>query len=149
MRQKRDERGSVFIEFALTFLLLVVIVSGTFEFGYAFFAYNTLINAVREGSRYASLRPYDSATSTPTTAFDAAVKNFVVYGNPAGGSTPILRGLSTSHVQLSVVAQGGVPGQVTVPWILMSPRWPAEVGLPGKAQHNQNHPNNSEGIEHV
>lgn len=114
MIQKHNQRGSILVEFALTFIILITVFSGAFEFGYAFFAYNTLVNAVREGSRYASLRPYDSITSTPTSAFNTAVQNMVVYSNPAGGTTPILRGLTTSNVQLSVLNSGSAPLQVTV-----------------------------------
>jgi Flp pilus assembly protein TadG len=114
MIRKADQRGSVLIEFALTFLILIAVFSGAFEFGYVFFAYNTLVNAVREGSRYASLRPYDSASATPSSAFNTAVQNMVVYGDPAGGTTPILRGLAPSNVQLSVLTSGSAPLQVTV-----------------------------------
>lgn len=114
MTRKTDERGSVLVEFALAFILLITIFAGAVEFGYALFAYNTLVNAVHQGSRYASLKPYDSASSTPSTAFLSAVQNMVVYGNPAGGTTPVLRGLATSNVQLSVLTSGGAPLQVTV-----------------------------------
>jgi Flp pilus assembly protein TadG len=114
--RKASQRGSVFIEFALSFLVLFSIFTGAFEFGYAFYAYNTLVNAVREGARYASLKPYDSASSTPSTAFNTAVQNMVVYANPnpANGATPILRGLSTSNVNFSVLTNGSAPQQVTV-----------------------------------
>ena len=114
--RKASQKGSVFIEFALSFLVLFTIFTGAFEFGYAFYAYNTLVNAVREGARYASLKPYDSASSTPSTAFNTAVQNMVVYANPspANGAAPILRGLSTSNVNLTVLANGGAPTQMTV-----------------------------------
>jgi Flp pilus assembly protein TadG len=115
-RQKASQKGSVFIEFALSFLVLFSIFTGAFEFGYAFYAYNTLVNAVREGARYASLKPYDSASSTPSTAFNTAVQNMVVYSNPSPsyGATPILRGLSTSNVNLTVLTSGSAPTQMTV-----------------------------------
>jgi len=114
--QKGRQKGSVFIEFALSFLVLFSIFTGAFEFGYAFYAYNTLVNAVREGARYASLKPYDSASSTPSTAFNTAVQNMVVYANPSppSGSTPILHGLSTSNVNLTVLTNGSAPMQMTV-----------------------------------
>jgi len=114
--QKAGQRGSVFIEFALSFLVLFSVFTGAFEFGYAFYAYNTLVNAVREGARYASLKPYDSASSTPSTAFNSAVQNMVVYANPTppNGAMPILRGLSTSNVNLTVLANGSAPTQMTV-----------------------------------
>ena len=114
MSEKHNQQGSIIIEFALTFILLIAVFSGAFEFGYTFFAYNTLVNAVREGSRYASLRPYDSATATPSTAFRTAIQNMVVYGDPAGGTTPIVRGLAPSNVQLTVLTSGSAPLQVTV-----------------------------------
>jgi len=116
MKRFPSEKGSIFIEFALSFLVLFSIFTGTFEFGYAFYAYNTLVNAVREGARYASLKPYDSASSTPSTAFQTGVQNMVVYANPnpPNGATPILRGLSTSNVNLSVLANGSAPLQMTV-----------------------------------
>ena len=114
MIPKHNQRGSILVEFALTFPVLVAVFSGAFELGYTFYVYNTLVNAVREGSRYASLRPYDSASSTPSSAFNAAVQNIVVYGDPAGGTTPILRGLAPSNVQLSVLTAGSAPLQVTV-----------------------------------
>jgi hypothetical protein len=40
----------------------------------------------------------------------------VVYANPspANGAMPILRGLSTSNVNLNVLANGGTPTQMTV-----------------------------------
>ena len=114
--QKAGQKGSVFIEFALSFLVLFSIFTGSFEFGYAFYAYNTLVNAVREGARYASLKPYDSASSTPSTSFNTAVQNMVVYANPnpSNGAAPILRGLSTSNVNLTVLTNGSAPTQMTV-----------------------------------
>jgi hypothetical protein len=62
------------------------------------------------------MKPYDSATSTPATDFNTAVQNMVVYANPspANGATPILHGLSTSNVNLTVLTNGGDPTQVTV-----------------------------------
>ena len=116
MNRRDKQKGSVFIEFALSFLVLFSIFTGAFEFGYAFYAYNTLVNAVREGARYASLKPYDSASSTPSSAFNTAVQNMVVYSNPNpdSGAAPILRGLSTSNVNLTVLTNGSAPLQITV-----------------------------------
>ena len=65
------------IEFALSFFLIFGFFAGTFQFGYMFYAYNTLVNAVRDGARYASLKPYDSASATPSSGFQTAVQNQV------------------------------------------------------------------------
>ena len=110
----RRQRGSALIEFAITFVILFPLMAGVFEFGYAFFIYNQLKNAVREGSRYASLITYDSATATYSDAFGNAVRNMAVYGNPAGGTTPNIPRLTTAHVALSVTFTNGVPAAVTV-----------------------------------
>jgi Flp pilus assembly protein TadG len=116
MKRSNREEGSIFIEFALTFLILFTVFAGAFEFGYAFYAYNRLVNAAREGARYASMKPYDSANSTPSSAFQTAVRNMVVYANPTPptGATPILRGLTTSNVNLTVTSSGAEPLQMTV-----------------------------------
>ena len=62
----------------------------------------------------AAYKTYDSGTSTPSTAFSNAIKNVVVYGNPAGGTTPIAPGLSTANVNLTVTFTGGAPSMMAV-----------------------------------
>jgi hypothetical protein len=57
---------------------------------------------VRAGARYASLSTYNSANATPTAAFQTAVRIVVVYGNPAGGTTPVALGLTTANVSVTV-----------------------------------------------
>ena len=42
---------------------MFAIFSGIFQFAYSFYVYNTLVVAVREGARYASIKPYDSTTT--------------------------------------------------------------------------------------
>src|SRR5207245_9985969 len=66
-----------------------------------FYVYNTLVIAVREGARYASIKPYDSTTTTPTSAFQNAVRNMVVYGdqNPPGDRKSTR--LNSSHGSIS------------------------------------------------
>ena len=107
-------RGNALIEFALTFAVFFPLMTGTFQFGYCFFTYNQLKNAVREGARYASLLTYDSSSSTYSSAFGSAVRNMVVYGSPAGGSTPSVPRLTTANVSLAVTFGSGVPKRITV-----------------------------------
>jgi Flp pilus assembly protein TadG len=97
--RRRD--GNVMLEFAIGAGVLVSVFAGTFQFGYTFYQYNLLKNAVMNGASYAAMRNFDSATNSPSTAFSNAVKNVVVYGDPAGGSNPVIRGLSTSNVNLT------------------------------------------------
>jgi Flp pilus assembly protein TadG len=107
-------RGSVTIEFALAFVLLFSILGGVFQFGYSYYVYNALENTVRDAARYASLRAYDSTSSTPSDAFLAAVRNMAVYGSPAGGTQALVPGLATPHIQLTVTFDRNVPYRMKV-----------------------------------
>jgi len=113
----RAECGSVMIEFTLSLSVLIPLFLGTWTFGYAFFQYSQLENAVRAGARFASLQTYDSATTTPSTTFLTAVQKMTVYGDPAAdttSATPVVSGLTTSNVQLTVAFSSGAPSTMTV-----------------------------------
>ena len=116
---KRNRRwgsrgGNAMVEFAIGAGILTSVFTGTFSYGYTFYRYNTLLGAVSAGARYASMRPYDSTTTTPKVSFRDAVRNVVVYGNPSGGSSPVVPGLTTSNVTLEVGFNDGVPSTMTV-----------------------------------
>lgn len=106
--------GNALLEFAIGSSLLIAAFGGTFQFGYTFLQYNNLENAVARGARYASLIPYDSATTSPASDFQTAVQNVVLYGNPNGGMTAVLPGLTASNVNLTVTFTNGVPSAMTV-----------------------------------
>ncbi len=111
------ERGSVMVEFTLSIMFLVPLFLGLWEFGFAFYNYSKLENAVRGGARYASMKQYDSANTTPTSAFLTAVQKMTVYGDPAAdpqAAAPVAPGLTTDNVQLAVTFSNGVPATVTV-----------------------------------
>jgi Flp pilus assembly protein TadG len=106
------------IEFAIGAGILFSVFAGTFQFGYTFYQYNLLKNAVNNGASYAALRTYDSSSSNPSDAFTTAVKNMVVYADPNGGSRPVAPGLKTANVNLTVgwstTGSGGTPVSMTV-----------------------------------
>jgi Flp pilus assembly protein TadG len=104
-------RGSTVIEFALAFVLIFTIFSGMFVFGYGFYIYNRLHAAVRLGGRYASLLAYDG---TSDSAYKTAVRNMVVYTSPTAGSVPVIPGLATSHVEVTVTTANSKPELVRV-----------------------------------
>jgi Flp pilus assembly protein TadG len=112
--RNRSRQGSALLEFALATSILVPLFTGTFQFGYTLYVYNNLQSAVRGGSRYASMRSYDSASSTPSSGFSTAVKNMVVYGNPDGTGQPVSRGLTISNVQIQPNMNGAAPESITV-----------------------------------
>lgn len=111
---RKGQRGNALIEFALAFTFIVPLFLGSYEFGHAFYVYNGLQSAVRGGARYASLRLYNSATETPSDAYLSDVRNMVVYGDPEGGTTSVVPGLSPSDVSVTMQFVEGIPRNVTV-----------------------------------
>ena len=99
-RFRRDERGLQLVETAIVIPVFLMLFGATAEFGRYFYEYTTLAKASRAGSRYL-------ATAVVSGTEDAAAKNIVVYGNPAGTGSPILTDLATSHVVIT--RDGGTP----------------------------------------
>ena len=91
---KQDERGATLVEYAISATVFIMAVFAVLEFGRALWAHNALNDAARRGARYAVLHNGSGAE-------DTRIKNLVVYGNPDGGTTPLLPGLSTANVAVS------------------------------------------------
>ncbi len=93
------------VEFALSATLLTSVFTGVFQYGYSMYMYNALVEAVRAGTRYASLANIsNSGDGSIPSAFSTAVKNMVVYGTPSPGNspTPVVPNLGTGQVAVSV-----------------------------------------------
>ena len=104
----REERGSQLVELAIVLPIFLILFASVAEFGRFFYSYTTLSKAARAGTRYLI-----TAKNSPQQ--DAAAKNIVVYGNPAGTGTPVVKGLTPGHVVIT--RTGGtstVPEEVTV-----------------------------------
>lgn len=111
---RASQRGNSLVEFALAAVVLLLVFSAVFQFGYAFLIYNSLEAAVRSGGRYASRLTYQSASATLPTNFSSSVRNMVVYGQPGTGTTPQVPGLSTANVTVEMVFASNVPTTVRV-----------------------------------
>jgi Flp pilus assembly protein TadG len=77
----RRERGAALVEFAFALPLLLVVLAGIVDFGFAFQRYEVITNAAREGARLATLPGYDS------TSVESRVRSYVQQGlslSPAG-----------------------------------------------------------------
>ena len=99
-RLMREERGAQLVELAIVLPIFLMLFGAAAEFGRYFYEYTTLDKAVRAGSRYLTTAPVNGAE-------DTKAKNIIVYGNPAGTGTPIVKGLTTDNVIIS--RAGGVP----------------------------------------
>ncbi len=104
-RVRRGERGSTLVEFAIGATLFLTVMFAVIEFGRALWVHNALSDAARRGARYAVVN---------TAADSAAVKNVVVYGDPAGGTNPLVENLTTSNVNVTYSGFGLSGGTATV-----------------------------------
>lgn len=71
-RQKHNDRGQAFVEFALILPALLLIVLGIVQFGRLYNSYETITNATRAGARVAAV---SRTASDPVGATIQAVKN--------------------------------------------------------------------------
>jgi Flp pilus assembly protein TadG len=88
----KKERGATLVEFAIGATVFITAMFAILEFGRALWVHNALSDAARRGARYAVLNPSSDADS---------VKNVVVYGDPAGGSQPLVENLTTGNVNVT------------------------------------------------
>jgi hypothetical protein len=82
------ERGSALVEFALCLPLLLVVIAGIVDFGFAFQRYEVLTNAAREGARLATLPQYNG----DLVLIRGRVREYVAHGLgiPIGTMTTVL-----------------------------------------------------------
>jgi len=99
------ERGAALVEFAIGATVFLMVVFAVLEFGRALWVHNALADAARRGARYAVVN---------TAASNAAVKNVVVYGDPAGGTQPLVSNLTTANVTVNYSGFGLSDGTATV-----------------------------------
>jgi len=91
-KNRNKQRGASLVEFSIAATVFVMAMFAVIEFGRALWTHNALTDAARRGARYAVLHGTDES---------ASVKNVVVYGDPAGGTTPVVENLSTTNVQVN------------------------------------------------
>lgn len=99
----RTQRGLAAVELAIIVPVFLMLMMATAELGRAFYTYNALAKAVRDGARYLSMNGLDNAgVVTISTDEEATARNLVVYGNPAGTGTALATGLVTDNVDVAV-----------------------------------------------
>ncbi len=131
---RKPRRGSVLVEFTICAPFLVLLFLGAWHFGYAFWLYNTVEQAVRAGGRYASVQRYEAPEGgPPNDAYLTEVRNIVVYGNAEGGTEPIVPSLTTEKVFVDVAFANHAPSTVRV-WVdgYKLPGLFSEITLQGK-----------------
>lgn len=107
--------GGAVVEFALLLTLLITLVAGIFEFGRAFWYYDALTKATRDGARFMSV----ASTDTIASAGVVAAKDLIVTAARNAGIPSFLAGnvdvvcLDASFND-SVCTDGTTPGGIRV-----------------------------------
>ena len=120
LNARLSQRGATLVEFALGATVFLTAMFAVLEFGRALWTHNALADAARRGARYAIHQPASSPLAgVPTTGTDvgpsvAAIKNVAVYGNPAGGTTPMVYDLTPDNVSVTYANFGLGQGTVAV-----------------------------------
>ena len=95
VRRWGSERGAEFVEFALAFPLLLLVVLGIMDFGLMFQQYEVITNAAREGARLASLPAYQNSTDVA-----ARVNQYITASFLSGGGTVGVTGPTTGTISV-------------------------------------------------
>ena len=108
---RKSERGNAILEFALGWSVLWLMFAGVYQVGYSFYVYDTLMTAVNNAAELGSKLGYDTANPS---AYTAALKNMVVYGDTATGMSALVPNLTTSNVNVTMSPSTGMPQDVTI-----------------------------------
>ena len=99
-RHNKNEKGAELIEFALILPFVLLCCAGVIEFGRAYYVYNILAKAVRDGARFASADSITSAGAI-SSATTTNTQRIVVYGNVGGTGSTKIDGLATGQVAVT------------------------------------------------
>ena len=132
--RRKNERGSTLVEFAIAATVLLTAIFAVLEFGRALWIHNALSDAARRGARYAINQPASSPAGVKTTGTNVgpsltAIRNVAVYGDPAGGTTPMVNDLTPTNV--NVIYKDFGLGQGTVGVTIQSYQFKFVIPLVG------------------
>lgn len=103
----RRQRGVAMVEFAIVLPLLLLLLIAVGELGRMFFQYNSLLQASRDASRYLAgeVRNRTLGQLDLSSDLQTRTRTLAVYGVPvvSGTAQPVVNGLTTAAVQVSVV----------------------------------------------
>ena len=110
---KNPERGNAMIEFAISWVVIWLVFTGVYQFGYSFYVYNALQTAASDAAQLGAKMNYDTSDAS---SFNTALTNMVVYGDTTvpQNAKPIVLGLTTDNVNVSVNPSSAMPTDITV-----------------------------------
>jgi Flp pilus assembly protein TadG len=116
---KSGQSGSTLVEFAIGATVFLTASFGVIEFGRALWTHNALADAARRAARYAVNQPASNPSGVKTTGLNVgpsvtAIRNVAVYGDPAGGSQPMVNDLTPANLNVQYTGFGVGQGTVAV-----------------------------------
>lgn len=116
---KSDQRGATLVEFAIGATVFMTAMFAVLEFGRALWTHNALSDAARRAARYAIHQPASTPPGVKTTGTNVgpsvtAIQNVAVYGDPNGGTTPMLNDLTPANIDVTYQDFGLGEGTVGV-----------------------------------
>lgn len=105
LKAKSDQRGASLVEFAIAATVFMTAMFAVLEFGRALWTHNALSDAARRAARYAIHQRASIPAGVKTSGRDVgpsvdAIKNVAVYGDPNGGTNPMLNNLTPANVHV-------------------------------------------------
>jgi Flp pilus assembly protein TadG len=119
LNAKSDQRGATLVEFAIGATVFLTAMFAVLEFGRALWTHNALADAARRAARYAIHQPASTPPGVKTTGTNVgpsvtAIKNVAVYGDPTGGTTPMVNDLTPDNINVTYQDFGLGEGTVGV-----------------------------------
>lgn len=103
----RDRSGAAASEMALVTPLLMILAFGGFEAGYYFWNEHVVINAVRDGARFAGRQSFSKFTCAGMTnsAAETSIKTLTRTGSPTGTVSRV-NGWTNNQISVTVSCTG-------------------------------------------
>jgi Flp pilus assembly protein TadG len=109
------QHGGAAVELALILLVLTTMMAGIFEFGRAFWYYEALTKATRDGARMMSISPRATIASVAVDLAKTRVVNSVIAANvPSFGAANVTVTCLTAAFAVGTCTDGTAPGGVRV-----------------------------------
>ena len=114
-KRSAHQHGGAAVELALILIVLTTMMAGIFEFGRAFWYYDALTKATRDGARMMSISPKATIESSAVGLAKTRVVNAVIAaGLPSFDATNVAVTCLTAALLDSTCVDGTAPGGVRV-----------------------------------
>lgn len=107
-----DQKGLALVETAVSIMLLFIFVFGITELGRALYMKNILVNAAREGARYAAVSPTKDLNVADV---ETRITNAIPFDDKAGLAISINPQTNLQHATTPITVQVSIPYRPLIP----------------------------------